>query len=348
MKWSFLAQLFPLAAAATNLTIEAGYHVIYSYPGLTPPSHLFDLIKAGKVGGLIIFGENVNDELPATIQKFQDAYTESPAHTGSPLLIMTDQEGGDIRRLPGGPELSAKDVGKAKSPEEAAADTGKSAAAALDEYHHNANLSPILGVYRENGDFLDHYERSYGNTSSLVGKCASSFIKAQQSAGVLATAKHFPGLGLAKTNENTDERPVTINATLDTLRKVDEAPYYSAVKAGVDMVMPSWAVYPAMDSKPAGLSSAWLKELRERIGFKGVTISDAIEAGALKEFGDDAARAVLATQAGMDIILASARDVSQGQKVVDALVDGLKHEKISKESFEEGSKRILELRKKIH
>jgi beta-glucosidase-like glycosyl hydrolase len=213
----------------------------------------------------------------------------------------------------------------------------------------NTNLAPILGVYREEGDFLDNYGRSFGNTSALVATCGQAFIIAQQGAGIIATAKHFPGLGAAGKTENTDEEPVTINLTLEELRSVDEIPYTTAIPAGVDMIMNSWALYPALDAKyPSGLSRAWIQdELRGRLGFQGVTITDAIEAGALQAFGDDAARGVLASQAGMDVILASARNVTQGEAIVDALVSALEDGTLSQDSFAEATDRILALRKKI-
>lgn len=348
---SFLLSLgsTALAAASDDLSSQVGHHVVFSYPGQQPPAHLFDLIKQGKVGGIILFGENVSSDLKSTVDEFQNAYKQSPGYPGSPLLILTDQEGGQVVRLPGGPASSAKQVGQYSDPTGMATDTGHVAAKALKAYHVNGNLAPVLGVYRQPGDFLDYYGRSYGNTSDLVAECAAAFIEAQQGSGVVATAKHFPGLGAAGHTENTDVRPVTIDLTLDELRSVDEAPYTSAIAAGVDMVMTSWALYPALDSTyPAGLSTSWVgDELRGRLGFQGVTITDAIEAGALQAFGDDPARAVRASQVGMDMILASGRDVSQGEAIVDALVSALQDGTLASDSFAQATDRILALRSKL-
>ncbi|KAJ5475197.1 secreted glycosyl hydrolase [Penicillium diatomitis] len=331
-----------------DLAQEAGHHVIFSYPGISPPAHLFDLIKQGKVGGIILFGENVASNVSTIINQLQDAYKQSQAYVGSPLLIMTDQEGGIVRRLPGGPVSSAKQVGESGDPGAAAIQAGKDAAHTLAEFQVNTNLAPVLGIYREAGDFLDQYGRSYGNNSELVATCGSAFITAQQVAGVIATAKHFPGLGAAG-NLNTDEGPVTIDLPLRELRAVDEAPYTNAIAAGVDMVMTSWAVYPALDATyPSGLSNAWVEgELRGRLGFRGVTITDALEAGALESFGDAGNRGLLASQAGMDVILASARDVAQGEAVVNALVSALDNGSLPRGKFTKATDRILALRRKI-
>lgn len=337
------------ATSSNDLTVEVGHHVIFSYPGLEPPTHLFDLIKQGKVGGIILFGENVDSNLSNVIENFQNAYQQSPTYAGFPLLITTDQEGGQIRRLPGGPEQSAKQVGQSTDPKGAATKAGQDAAVTLKEYKMNANLAPVLDVYREADDFTDQYGRSFSNSSAVVSECGLAFITAQQKAGVLATAKHFPGLGAALKDSNTDEEPVTIDLTLRQLHTVDLVPYKDAIAAGLDMVMTSWAIYPALDDKyPSGLSKKWVQgELRGRLGFEGVTITDAIEAGALKSFGDDATRGLLAAQAGMDILLASGRNVSQGEAIVNGLVAALQNGNLSKDLFSEATDRILGMRKRI-
>jgi beta-N-acetylhexosaminidase len=159
----------------------------------------------------------------------------------------------------------------------------------------------------------------------VVTECGRAFIAAQQATGVAATAKHFPGLGAATASQNTDEEPVTLDLSLRTLRHADERPYSSAIAAGVRLVMVSWAIYPAFDAaRPAGLSPVVVRrELRGRLGFRGVTITDALEAGALGPYGAVGQRGVLAAQAGMDLLLASARDVSEGQDVVTGLARAL-------------------------
>lgn len=260
---------------------------------------------------------------------------------------MTDQEGGLVRRIAGaGPFLSAKEIGESGDPAAAATEAGWQAAEALKPYGINVNLAPVLDVYREPGNFIDEYGRSYGNTSSIVGTCAKHFIYAQQRAGVLATAKHFPGLGAAATAENTDEQPVLLNLTLEELRTVDEKPYGDALEAGVSMIMTSWATYPALDSAyPAGLSKKWVHgELRQRMGFGGVIITDALEAGGLEAFGETGDRAVRAASVGVDLVLASARNVTQGEMAADAIANALERDLLSKRDFLAASERIMKLR----
>ena len=347
---ALLLGLFVHLCLGQNFTVQAGYHVIYSYAGRTPPTELSTYIRQGIVGGIVIFGDNVDDNLPDNIEGWQAAFAESPAYNGAPLLIFTDQEGGEISRLPGGPTLSEAEIGQASNPENAAETAGSQAASIMKDYNLNANLAPVLDVFRTPGDFDDQYERSYSQNATLAGICANAFISTQQAAGVLSSAKHFPGLGTASSTQNTDEVPVTLNVSLDELRSIDEVPYKAAISAGVEMIMPSWALYPSYDSEyPSGMSSKWIQnELRGRLGFTDiVTVSDAIEAGALEAFGDDPNRAVLAARAGMDIILCGRKTLAQGVGIVKELASQLNSGSLNQTAFDESTDRILRMRRKL-
>ena len=204
----------------------------------------------------------------------------------------------------------------------------------------------MLDVYRQPGDFDDRYQRSYSMNPAVVAELGAGFIKAQQGVGVAATAKHFPGLGTAAQQQDTDLRPVTLNVPLATIRHTDELPYRAAIAAGVRLVMVSWAVYPALDpARPAGLSPAIVGgELRRRLGFQGVTITDALEAGALRAFGPFGNRGLLAAEAGMDLILCSQRDVSEGKQAAAGLEDGYGDGQLAKPAFTAALRRVLALR----
>jgi len=263
-----------------------------------------------------------------------------------PLLLMTDQEGGLVRRLPGQPVLSEKQIGQSSDPVAAAAAAGTGAGQNLAGVGMNVNLAPVLDVYYKPGNFIDQYQRSYSHDPAVVSECGQAFITAQQQAGVAATAKHFPGLGSATKNQNTDSGPVTLTVSLTKLHTIDEVPYPAAVGAGVKLVMVSWAIYPALDAKrPAGLSPAVIgQELRGRNAFTGVTITDALEAGALSAFGTTGQRAVAAAGAGMDLILCSARDVSQGEAATAALASALGSGQLDPAAFNAAVNRVTALR----
>jgi len=329
----------PRARSAPRATLTpqqlAGQRVIFSYHGLTPPDSLLEQISAGQAAGVIFFGENISSEsqIASVIGQLNAANAQSPVK--APLLLMTDQEGGIVRRLPGAPALSEKQVGASSDPVAQAKLAGTGAGQNLAGVGMNVNLAPVLDVFRQAGNFIDEFGRSYSSDPRIVTECGKAMVLAQQAVGPAATAKHFPGLGAATAAQNTDLGPVTLDLSLADLRSIDERPYHQVIAAGVRLVMCSWAVYPALDPKfPAGLSPAIVRgELRRRLGFRGVTITDAMEAGAISAFGTPGQAGVLAAKAGMDVLLASARDVTEGQAVVSGLAGALRSGALEAGSF---------------
>ena len=328
---------------------QAGQRVIFSYPGTTPPASLLDQISAGQVGGVIFFGENITSlsQIATVIQQLKAAHDAGPVR--SPLLLMTDQEGGVVRRLPGEPVLSEKQIGASADPVGEAAAAGDGAGQNLAGVGMNLNLAPVLDVYRQAGNFDDEFGRSYSMDPHVCAECGAAFITAQQPLGIAATAKHFPGLGAATVDQNTDVGPVTLDVPLADLRSIDERPFRAAIAAGVQLIMTSWAVYPALDPElPSGLSPAIVgRELRRRLRFRGVTITDALEAGAIAAFGTPAQCSVLAARAGMDVLLCSARDVSEGQDTVAALAGALQRHRLDPGQFGIALRRVLALRDRL-
>ena len=336
--------------ALPKLSLEqmAGQRVIYSYAGLRPPAELLRLISHGDAAGVIFFSQNVSSraQLTKVVAELEqaDASPQNPVRT--PLLLMTDQEGGQVRRVPGAPLLSELQIGESADPSAAATNAGASAAQNLRGIGINVNLAPVLDVYRQQGDFDDQFQRSYSMNPAVVGELGADFISAQQRAGVAATAKHFPGLGAAAQPQDTDKVPVTLKLPLATIRDTDELPYRAAIAAGVRLVMVSWAVYPALEpGRPAGLSATIVNgELRQRLNFKGVTITDALEAGALHAFGPFQNRALLAAEAGMDLILCSVQNVGEGEQATVGLEDGYRDGELGKQAFTAALQRVLALR----
>jgi beta-N-acetylhexosaminidase len=327
----------------------AGQRVIFSYPGATPPASLLDLIAAGQAGGVIFFGENITSltQVAGVVAQLKEAHAASPV--SSPLLLMTDQEGGIVRRLPGEPVLSEKQIGDSADPVAGASAAGTGAGENLAGVGMNTNLAPVLDVFRQAGNFDDEFGRSYSMDPNVCAECGAAMVAAQQKLNVAATAKHFPGLGAATVDQNTDLGPVTLEVPLADLRSIDERPFRSAIAADVRMVMTSWAVYPALDPKlPSGLSPTIVEgELRRRLRFRGVTITDALEAGAIASFGTPAQCGVLAAQAGMDVLMCSARDVSEGQDTAAAIADALQHHALNPGHFEVALRRVLALRNSL-
>jgi beta-N-acetylhexosaminidase len=341
----------PPLSQRLSLPQLAGQRIVYAYAGLEPPPSLLSAIRAGEAGGVIFFGPNIASlgQIRMVIGELQRASLASPVHT--PLLMLTDQEGGEVRRLPGAPALSQKQIGESRDGVALARAAGAGAGANLHAVGMNVNLAPVLDVYRRPGNFIDQFQRSYSHQPGTVARLGAAFIIAQQHDGVAATAKHFPGLGSAAQSQNTDLGPVTLGGSLATLRTVDEAPYRNAIAAGVKLVMISWAVYPALDPhRPAGLSSTVIqRELRGRLGFGGVTMTDGSDAGAVTPYGSLARRAVLAAAAGADLILCAATNPAHntpalGTAARTALVSALAHHQLGQPATRQAAQRILALR----
>ena len=334
------------AQAGLSAQQLAGQRVIFSYPGLTVPAALLQQITAGEAAGVIFFGENISGDaqIASAVSQLRQAQQQSPVP--APLLLMTDQEGGLVRRLPGAPVMSEKQIGQSANPATAAAQAGTGAGQNLASVGMNVNLAPVLDVFYKGGNFIDQSHRSYSSNAQTVTACGRAFITAQQDTGVAATAKHFPGLGSATASQDTDSGPVTLTVPKPGLRSRDEAPYPAAISAGVRLIMASWAIYPALDPAfPAGLSTTVIQsELRGRLGYRGVTITDALEAGALAVFGTTAQRVVLAAKAGMDLILCAARDVAQGRDATAGLASALESGQLNPADFAAALQRVTSLR----
>jgi beta-N-acetylhexosaminidase len=344
----------PSGPALPALTPEqmAGQRVVYSYPGLTPPASLLHWIRHGEAAGVIFFGGNIAStaQIASVIRELDraNAAASNPLRR-YPLLLMTDQEGGIVRRLPGAPVPSESDIGAAPDPAAQARAAGAGAGQNLAGVGMNVNLAPVLDVYRVPGNFDDQFGRSYSMNPRVVATLGAAFIRSQQATGVAATAKHFPGLGAADVTQNTDLQPVTLEVSRRELRAIDELPYRAAIAAGVKLVMVSWAVYPALDaSRPAGLSPAVINgELRQRLGFTGVTITDGLEAGALQPFGGIGRRARLAAGAGMDLILCAGQRASEGAAARAALASALGSGALGGPAFSAALARISALRSSL-
>ena len=341
----------------------AGQRMIVSYKGFDPPKRLLHLIRRGVVAG-VIFGEsNTGFEPPnfdtrrgrvrKAISRMQRArrHARPKLLRRRPLLMMTCQEGLLVRRLGGQPSISEREIGKSDNGVQLARKAGFGAANNISGVGMNLNLAPVLGVLSKgNGDgLLGQFMRAYGFDRRKVARLGKRFIKASQRRGVAATAKHFPGLGTAKKDQDTDLRPVTLRIPLHRLRKVDEHPYPSAIRAGVRMVMVSHAYYPALDRRwPASMSPRVVRdELRRRLGFRGVTITDAIEAGGLRRVGNLERRAVQGARAGEDLLLFDGEKLDSSTAASRALRRALRTGRLSRENFERSARRVLHLRKEL-
>jgi beta-N-acetylhexosaminidase len=280
-----------------TLRQAAGQHMVFAYDGLVPPPDLRRRIARGEAAGVILFARNVRSaaQVGAAMRSLQRI--RRPRGFQAPLIVMADQEGGGVRRIPGAPARAAADVDTGSQ----ARSDGRAAARTLRQAGVNVNLAAVADVARA-GAAMEDERRAYGRTADDVSRLAGAFVAGLRDGRVLATPKHFPGFGAA--DVNTDAAPARIESSLETLRSVDEAPFAAMISSGVPAVMVSTAVYPALDEQPAALSRLWVRgELRRRLRFRGVAVSDDLGTPAVASFGSNGRRAMLAVDAGIDIPL---------------------------------------------
>jgi beta-N-acetylhexosaminidase len=239
--------------------------------------------------------------------------------------------------------MSERQIGKTGSAS-LAFSQGVAAAQNLANAGFNVNLAPVLDVSRPGGGFLTKFDRIYSPKPHVVARLGAASISAQQSQGVATTAKHFPGLGSSV--NDTDSGPVTLTLSKDTLHTVDEVPYPFAIRAGTRLVMLNHAIYTALDpGRPASLSKRVVGgELRRRLGYHGVTITDALEADALNAFGNIPERGVKAALAGNDLMLYSEKETNEGVTGVAALRAALQSGRLDVDTFKRSLMRVLKLR----
>lgn len=319
----------------------AGQRIVCGFAGTRVPAELTRTISRGQLAGVILFSGNIGTR--AEIRRLSGALqgVQRPAGLQQPLLVMTDQEGGQVRRLPVPPRLGAAAIAAKGAP--FARSQGTRTGRAMRALGINVDLAPVLDVARRRG-FIAEQGRGFGRTPAAVAANGVAFARGLQARGIAATAKHFPGLG--STAANTDLRPARIGLSPTRLRAIDERPYAAYIAAGGKLVMVSSAIYPALD--PTALASQSRRvvtdELRGRLGFSGVTITDSLEARAVTATAGVEQTAIRVAAAGTDLLLYTSPSCAGGERARGALAGALASGALPRAPFEESVARVLALR----
>lgn len=329
----------PATDAVDRLSLRelAGQRIIVGYGGGDLPAALRARVRAGAVGGVIVFDRNIPSRrhLRAELRRLQR--TARPLE--APLLTMVDQEGGQVKRLSGPPSVSPARMGARGTAYTGA--QGRATAANLRAVALNVNLAPVADLGLP-GSYQRATGRAFGDRAAPVSAAVRAFATGLQAGGVAATLKHFPGLGRVSGDE--DARVQTVRASAGTLRHQDEAPFRAGIRGGVRLVMTSTARYPALDRGPALLSPAITTgELRGRLGFGGVVITDDLDVPALRPYGRAGRLAIDATRAGNDLLL-YCQSAANADRALDATVRAVGGGRITREQLEASVRRILALR----
>ena len=291
------------------------------------------LLQHPLVGGIILFSRNY--ESPAQLR----ALTASiAAARETPLLIAVDHEGGRVQRFREGftaipPMRSFGDLWET-DPAAAAAlaeDAGFVIATELAAHGVDLPLAPVLDVDHGNSSVVGN--RAFHNQPAGVAELACALQAGMTRGGIATVGKHFPGHGFAHADSHietpVDEREFAI------IEAQDLVPFARMIDAGMGAVMPSHVIYPAVDGKPAGFSSVWLRDiLRSRMGFGGSIVSDDLGMAGASAAGTILDRAHAAIGAGCDLIL-SCNDPEASRQLLEGLAG----------DFSTGARRLEKLRR---
>ena len=289
-----------------------------------PETNAAEDVKTYHLGGLLLFGRDYKDAdgnylskdaFTAQVQSYQDA-------ADIPLFIGSDEEGGTVTRASRNGNLFSSPLA---SPQELYASLGMdgllsttlSYNQALRSLGVNVNFAPVCDVSTDRSDFI--YARSFGKDAQATADYIGRVVPAYADAGVACVLKHFPGYG---NNADTHTGVAADERSYETFETSDFLPFSAGIAAGAPFVLVSHNVVNCMDETlPASLSPKVHEILRGTLGFDGVAVTDDLAMDAVKAYAQDGRVAVLALQAGNDMIVTTDYQ-TQIPQVIDAVKSG--------------------------
>ena len=321
----------PADESQRTLEQQVGQLVLLSFSGTTVPRYVREALRERRAAGAILFGGNIRSSAQLR------ALTADLRRGSWRPIVAVDQEGGPIRRVPwAGPERAA--------PAQAAADSVRADAAAAARELRAAgitvSLAPVADVPSVRGAALA--SRAFGRDPVSVSRAVRASIRGWRAGGIAAAAKHFPGIGAAPAN--TDDAIVTIRRSRQRLDLVDLPPFLAAIAEGVPLVMVGHARYPALDrARIASQSGPILQRLlREELGFRGVVVTDSLEAQASLATGSITTVSERAVRAGADLLLLTGR--GSYRPVYEHLLAVARRDARFRARVEESADRVLALK----
>ena len=319
-----------------------------------------ECIRTYHFGGTVLFAENYRDA-EQVLRLVADIQEENKEAGGLPLLVATDQEGGNVSRITFGTTgVSTMGLGAVKD-----AETVTSMARIYGEELHllgiNTDFAPVIDVNNNPNNPVIGI-RSFSDSTEWVSNCGLAYMKGLQETGTIATAKHFPGHGDTGTDSHTGF-PL-IERSYEELAERELVPFQNAIDAGVDMIMTAHIQYPKIEDEtyvsvstgeevylPATMSDDILTDLlRNKMGFQGVIVTDALDMGAITDnFAyEDVIRMTI--NAGADlIVLPIITDTDLFQQTMDSVrmaIRMVNNGEIPMERIDESVRRILTVKKK--
>ena len=286
-------------------------------------------------GGVVYFSQNLVDK-----DQTASMISNTQSYSKTPLFIAVDEEGGSVARCAEklgttkfDPMYSYKEQGA-----QTAHDNAKTIGSDIAELGFNLDFAPVTDVWTnpENTIIGDRaYSDNFDEVSALIPNAVSGF----HDGGVLCSLKHFPGHG--DTVEDSHSGLAHVNKTAEELENGELLPFKAGIGAGADMVMVGHLVVESIDDKPATLSSKIVPDLlRQKLGYDGVVITDAMNMGAITQnYGyDEIVKGIF--DADIDMILYPDAPNAYMDALEKALADG----SITMEQVNAKVARILKLK----
>ena len=307
-----------------------------------PKSDLAKAVRDLGIGGFLLFERNIQS--PQQLLALTTAIRKAAGDR--PFLIAVDQEGGKVARLgpdngfPATPSQAEVGAGSPDAARQVAFATGTT----LAQMKINLNLAPVVDVnVNPSNPSIGALDRSFSADPDVVTEMATNVITGLHDAGVMATLKHFPGLGSA--TGDTDREFVDVTATWT---RKELKPFSRLIADGTpDAVMVASALNGQLDSRyPSSLSASTHSLLREQLGWDGVVVTDDLQAGALRDSYSVADITRLAVAAGNDLLLFANRQVYEADvasTVIDQIVGLVQAGTISEAQIDRSVARLEEL-----
>ena len=273
-------------------------------------------------GGIIFFSYNLKNR-----GQVETMITDMQNTQEIPLFIAVDEEGGSVARIANSKNMqttkfpSMSEIGKSGDSRNAYS-VGETIGKEIRELGFNLDFAPVADI-NTNAENTEIGNRSFGSDAKTVSAMVAQEVKGLQAQGVSATLKHFPGQGAC--GEDTHKGYVDLNKTIDQLRDVEFLPFEEGISANVDMIMMSHVAVSQVTGKetPASLTKLMVNDiLREELKFDNVIITDAMNMKVITKFYDADQAAVMAIEAGNDMILMPDNFEQAYEIVLETVKDG--------------------------
>ncbi|WP_413374601.1 beta-N-acetylhexosaminidase [Paenibacillus taichungensis] len=338
-------EIYPLKLKQMTLREKIGQMLLCGFHGTEAAGDVHAFLRKYPIGGVIYFARNV--ESPEQVERLSSGLQRIAVDSGNmPLWISIDQEGGMVARITEGialmpGQMAIAAAGSIEDAYQAAYISGVE----LRSMGINMNFAPVLDVNNNAANPVIGV-RSFGESPQSVAAYGARSIVGVQDAGISATAKHFPGHGDTDTDSHLDLPVITHDR--ERVERVELIPFRAAIAADVDAMMSAHIYFPALEPErlPVTLSRAVLSGLlRQELGYDGMIVTDCMEMDAIAANYGTVDAAVMAVEAGADLVLIS-HTVHLQAGAFEALLAAVQSGRISEARIDESVTRLLKYKAK--